>query len=424
MVTTLAAPAPMRVPSAPSLEPSTAVVTAARAAAATRLRLRSVLRVVSSGLVGVRGAVMVSVMSADLLSCDRRAGRRFGRRLRLAMELYHGYLYSDAHEGRRDLPDVVLCWGSWEPSTVAKPTTAHVDTSWRAKTAPRISDLLRLPTGPVDLNAFVTRATPGFTDSGKSDAIAAIAHLGPRLTNLQEQLYAEGNTGGHRDGRRCLLLVLQGMDTAGKGGTVKHVLGLTNPMGVQYHAFKKPTTDELEHHFLWRVKRRLPPPGIIGVFDRSHYEDVVVVRVQELVPPERWSRRYDAINRFERKLTASGTRVVKCFLHISKKEQRKRLIARLDDPTKRWKYDPADVDHRAYWNDYQQAYADALEKCNSEVAPWHVVPADHKWYRNWAITRILVEQLEEMALTWPVPESWNPEEQLARLAGHPRPAPR
>jgi PPK2 family polyphosphate:nucleotide phosphotransferase len=307
---------------------------------------------------------------------------------------------------------------------VAKPTAARVGKSWRAKANPRISDLLRLPSGPVDLKAIVPQATPGFTGSGKSDATATMAHVRPHLSSLQEQLYAEGCSVARPGGRRSLLIVLQGMDTAGKGGTVKHVLGLTNPMGVQYHAFKKPTIDELEHHFLWRVKRRLPPPGIIGVFDRSHYEDVVVVRVQELVPPERWSRRYDAINRFEEKLTAAGTRMVKFFLHISKEEQRKRLIARLENPTKRWKYDPADVDHRACWSDYQQAYADALEKCNSEVAPWYVVPADHKWYRNWAITEILVEQLAEMALSWPVPESWNPEAELARLAGHPRTAPR
>jgi PPK2 family polyphosphate:nucleotide phosphotransferase len=307
---------------------------------------------------------------------------------------------------------------------VTKATTADVDKSWRAKATPRISDLLRLPSGPIDLTAFDPQAIPGFIGSGKSDALAAMTHLGPRLSNLQEQLYAEGHTGDHPDGGRSLLLVLQGMDTAGKGGTVKHVLGLTNPMGMQYHAFKKPTIDELEHHFLWRIKRRLPPPGIIGVFDRSHYEDVVVVRVHELVPPERWSRRYDTINRFEKKLTASSTRMVKIFLHISKEEQRKRLTARLKDPTKWWKYDPQDVDERAYWNHYQQAYADALQKCNSEVAPWHVVPADHKWYRNWAITRILIEQLEEMALTWPVPESWSPEEELARLTGHARPVPR
>ncbi len=180
-----------------------------------------------------------------------------------------------------------------------------------------MSDLLRMPTGPVGLKAIATRATPGFTGSGKTEATTAMRHLGPRLADLQEQLYAEGHTGG----RRSLLLVLQGMDTAGKGATVEHVLGLVNPMGVQYHAFKKPTPEEREHHFLWRVKRRLPPPGIVGVFDRSHYEDVVVVRVHELVPPEMWSGRYGQINRFEAKLAASTTRIVKCFLHISRRSR-------------------------------------------------------------------------------------------------------
>jgi PPK2 family polyphosphate:nucleotide phosphotransferase len=298
---------------------------------------------------------------------------------------------------------------------VAKSKSVVSDESARAEASPRVSDLLRAPTGPVDLQEVATRATPGFTGSGKTDAATAIRHLGPHLADLQEQLYAEGHTGG----RRSLLLVLQGMDTAGKGATVKHVLGLVNPMGVQYHAFKKPTHEEREHHFLWRVKRRLPPPGIVGVFDRSHYEDVMVVRVHELVPPEIWSCRYSTINSFEEKLVAAGTRIVKCLLHISKEEQKRRLIARLDDPTKRWKYNPADVDERAYWGDYQQAYSDALRKCNTEVAPWYVVPADRRWYRNWAVTKILTEQLQEMALTWPTPEGWDLEEERARLAADP-----
>jgi PPK2 family polyphosphate:nucleotide phosphotransferase len=313
-----------------------------------------------------------------------------------------------ASDGDPFSPAVAGLLGSWQRSVVAKSKSARSE-----DVVPlRVSDLLRVPPGPVNLNAVATRETPGFPGSGKTDATTAIRHLGPHLANLQEQLYAEGHTGG----RRSLLLVLQGMDTAGKGATVKHVLGLMNPMGVQYHAFKKPTPQEREHHFLWRVKRRLPPPGIVGVFDRSHYEDVVVVRVHELVPPEIWSRRYDIINRFEEKLATSATRIVKCFLHISKVEQKRRLIARLDDPTKRWKYNPADVDERAYWDDYQQAYSDALGKCNTEAAPWYAVPADRRWYRNWAVTRILTEQLEEMALTWPTPTGWDLQEERARLA--------
>ncbi len=282
----------------------------------------------------------------------------------------------------------------------------------KSEPARRISDLLRLPAGSVDLQAIDTLATPGFSGAGKGDATTEVCHLRPRLADMQEQLYAEGRTGG----QRSVLLVLQGMDTAGKGGTVKHVLGLMDPMGLQYQAFKQPTIEEREHHFLWRVKRRLPPPGIIGVFDRSHYEDVVVVRVHELVPPEVCSSRYGIINRFEGKLVASGTRVVKCFLHISKEEQRKRLIARLDDPMKHWKYNPGDVDERACWDEYQQAYSDAFTKCNTEAAPWYAVPADRKWYRNWAVTKILSEQLEEMALAWPCSQGWDRGKEHARLA--------
>jgi len=310
----------------------------------------------------------------------------------------------------RELP-LPVTRAAWESSPVANWKMTRADRPSGAQIPPRVSDLLRVPPGPVDLAAIATGDTPGFTGSGKADGKAAIHRLAPRLADLQEQLYAEG----HTNGQRSLLLVLQGMDTAGKGGTVGHVLGLMNPMGVQYHAFKKPTVEEREHHFLWRVKRRLPPPGIVGVFDRSHYEDVVVVRVHELVPADQWSCRYDVINRFEEKLAASSA-IVKCFLHISKEQQQKRLLARLDDPAKHWKYDPADLAERAYWDDYQQAYSVALRECNTEAAPWYVVPADHKWYRNWAITNILADRLAEMALAWPTPGGWNLEEQRAQLA--------
>jgi PPK2 family polyphosphate:nucleotide phosphotransferase len=276
----------------------------------------------------------------------------------------------------------------------------------------KVSDLLRAPAGPVDLPAIATNVTPGFTGTGKVDAEAAMERLGPRLALLQEQLYAEGRAGS----ARSLLLVLQGMDTAGKGATVEHVVGLMNPMGVRYHAFTAPTVEEREHHFLWRVRRRLPPPGIIGAFDRSHYEEVLVARVQRLVPVEQWSRRYDVINRFEAKVSAS-TRIIKCFLHISEDEQRRRLRARLEDPTKRWKYHPDDIDDHAQWADYQAAYADALERCNTEAAPWYVVPADRKWYRNWAIGEILVEHLRAMGVAWPPPRGWDPDAECARLSG-------
>jgi PPK2 family polyphosphate:nucleotide phosphotransferase len=277
----------------------------------------------------------------------------------------------------------------------------------------RIADALRVAAGPIDLRAIDPGSTPGF-EGGKAAGKKAQAKLTPRLAELQEQLYAEGRTGG----KRSLLLVLQGLDTSGKGGTVRHVVGQVDPQGVQITAFGPPTAEERKHDFLWRVRRRLPTPGKIGVFDRSHYEDVVAVRVRELAPRATWMRRYGSIDRFEERLVAGGTRLVKCFLHISPEESRRRLSTRLDDPAKHWKFDPADIDDRARWEDYLDAYADAIERCNSEHAPWYVVPADHKWYRNWAITKLLIEELEEMALRWP-PASFDVDEQRARLLSGP-----
>jgi PPK2 family polyphosphate:nucleotide phosphotransferase len=278
-----------------------------------------------------------------------------------------------------------------------------------SKAAARVSDLLRVPAGPVDLSALDTRATPGF-DGDKAAGKAELDALGPRLSDLQERLHAEGVSGG----RRSLLLVLQGMDTAGKGGVVRHVIGQVDPQGCEIASFKAPTREELAHDFLWRIRKRLPGPGKLGVFDRSHYEDVLVVRVHGLVPRSTWSRRYAAINRFEARLVTDQVRVVKVFLHTSKEEQRQRLLARLDDPTKHWKFNPRDVDERAFWGDYQEAYAAALERCNGDAAPWYRVPADRKWYRNWAVASLLVEQLEDMKLTWPKAD-FEVEEQRARL---------
>lgn len=273
----------------------------------------------------------------------------------------------------------------------------------------RVSDLLRLPGGPVDLAAIDTAATPGF-DGGKKQGTAALLTLGPRLAALQEQLFAEGRSGG----TRSLLLVLQGMDSSGKGGTVRHVVGEVDPQGVSITSFKAPTKEELSHDFLWRIRKRLPSPGMIGVFDRSYYEDVVVARVHELIEPRTWQRRYATINRFEEKLVADGTTVVKCYLHLSKTESRDRLLSRLDNPDKLWKFNPGDIDTRGEWGPLVEAYQDALERCSIEAAPWHVVPADRKWYRNWAIMNILVEQLEAMAVSWP-PAEYDVAEQRARL---------
>jgi PPK2 family polyphosphate:nucleotide phosphotransferase len=242
----------------------------------------------------------------------------------------------------------------------------------------------------------------------KSNAAKQLTSTGPKLDDLQEALFAGAS--------RSILLVLQGMDTSGKGGTIRHACGLINPQGLYIHSFKKPTRAELRHDFLWRVRRALPAPGMIGVFDRSHYEDVLIARVDSLVPEEVWRARYDAINAFEQELAASGTTVVKCFLHISPEEQLKRLEARLERPEKRWKYNPADLDARAKWDSYQEAYTEALARTDSDTAPWYVVPSDHKWYRNWAVSELLLETLQEVDPQYPKPD-FDVEAELAKLRG-------
>ncbi len=216
------------------------------------------------------------------------------------------------------------------------------------------------------------------------------------LATFQEQLYAEGT--------RSLLLVLQGMDTSGKDGTIRHVVGAVDPVGVRITSFKKPTAEELSHDFLWRIRKGLPVPGQLAVFNRSHYEDVGVVKVHQLVPDEEIEPRYGAINDFEREVVQHGTTVVKCFLHISYDEQRQRLLERLDDPTKRWKFREGDLDERARWPDYMSAYARAIDRCDTDVAPWYVVPADRKWYRNWAITQLLLAALTDLGPRYPQPD--------------------
>jgi PPK2 family polyphosphate:nucleotide phosphotransferase len=228
---------------------------------------------------------------------------------------------------------------------------------------------------------------------------AALLAIGPDLADLQERLFAEGRaTGSHRR----VLLVLQGMDTSGKGGVLKHTVGLVDPQGVRITSFKAPTKEELAHDFLWRIRRAVPAPGYLGVFDRSHYEDVLIARVESLVDPEEIARRYDAINAFEQELVEDGTVVLKCMLHISKETQHERLLARLDKPEKHWKYHASDLDARARWEAYQDAYRAALEHTNTEHAPWHVVPSDHKWFRNLAIGQLLLGALRDMDLRWPV----------------------
>ncbi len=258
-----------------------------------------------------------------------------------------------------------------------------------------IRDLLRVdPDGGAILPGIDPGSTPGVGDRATADA--ARADLSVRIHGLQERLFVED--------RRSVLVVLQAMDTGGKDGTIEHVFGTMDPAGVDVAAFKKPTEEELAHHFLWRIERCLPAPGQIMIFNRSHYEDVLIVRVHSLVPEDVWRGRFDEIDAFEARVAAAGTTIVKCFLHISYDEQRERLLARLDDPDKHWKFNDADIDERARWADYQAAYEDAIRRCSTEVAPWYVVPADRKWYRNWAVASLLAETLEEMDPTYPRPE--------------------
>ena len=272
-----------------------------------------------------------------------------------------------------------------------------------------MSEVLRVPSAGIDLRSVDTRSTPAVS-GGKAAAKQLQKKLAPRLADLQERLYAEGRSGG----TRSVLLVLQGLDTSGKSGTIKHVIGQVDPQGARITAFGPPTPEEQRHDFLWRIKRRLPEPGFIGVFDRSHYEDVLVVRVRKLVPRSTWVRRYDAINRFEEEVAAQGTTIIKCLLHISFDEWCERQLARLDNPAKHWKFDPGDIDDAALWDDYLNAYDDVLSRCNSDAAPWYVIPADRKWHRNVAVTRLLVEHLEAMNLGWP-PAKFDVHEQRARI---------
>ena len=272
-----------------------------------------------------------------------------------------------------------------------------------------VTDLLRLPPGAVSLPERDPAATSGF-EGTKKQAQKALTDLGEELAELQERLYADAYTGGSRR----MLLVLQGMDTSGKGGVVDHVLGLVNPHGLRLKTFRKPTADELAHDFLWRIEQALPEAGVIGAFDRSHYEDVLIGKVHELADEAEIERRYGAINDFEKRLVDGGTVVIKCMLHISKEKQKERLLARLEDPEKQWKFKPADIDERAHWDDYRKAYETALERCNTEAAPWYVVPSDHKWYRNWAVGQLVVEALRGMKLQWPKPD-YDVGEQRARL---------
>jgi PPK2 family polyphosphate:nucleotide phosphotransferase len=241
----------------------------------------------------------------------------------------------------------------------------------------------------------LSKIDPRFTGQHESRKSAGteMAHYVEDIDRLQYLLYADGN--------QSLLIVLQGLDAAGKDGTIRHLFTGVNPQGVSVSGFKQPSKAELDHDFLWRIHKRVPGKGEIAIFNRSHYEDVLVVRVHKLVPQKIWSKRYDDINAFEKTLAQSGTRILKFFLHISPEEQLERFKKRLDDKSHQWKISESDYQERALWPDYIEAYEDALEKTSTKHAPWYVIPADHKWFRNLAISQIICRTIEEMRLALP-----------------------
>ncbi|KSU52196.1 polyphosphate kinase 2 family protein [Microbacterium enclense] len=272
------------------------------------------------------------------------------------------------------------------------------------------ADALRVETG-FRLADIDPRSTPGY--DGDKDAGKADLDTGRRpLEDLQERLFAQSVAG---TATGSVLLVLQAMDTAGKGGIVRHVVGAVDPQGVELASFKKPTAEELSHDFLWRIEKRLPDAGRLGVFDRSHYEDVLIGRVRSLAPAAEIERRYGAIVAFEAQAAEMGIRVVKVMLHISKDEQRARLAERLDRPDKHWKYNPGDVDERQLWDDYMEAYQVAIERTSTPIAPWHVVPADRKWYARLAVQQLLIDALADIDPQWPAAD-YDVDEEKRRLA--------
>ena len=272
------------------------------------------------------------------------------------------------------------------------------------------SEALRVAAG-FSLASVDPDSTPGF-DGDKDDRERAMRDGANRLSELQERFFAGSRAGVSTD---ALLLVVQGMDTAGKGGIVRHVVGAVDPQGVSIASFKAPTKQELRHDFLWRVEKKLPEHGQIGVFDRSHYEDVLIARVRELAPAEEIERRYGAINSFERRELETGTRMIKVMLHISPDEQKARLQERLDRPDKHWKYNRGDVDERLLWDDYMTAYQIMLERTSTDIAPWHVIPANSKWFARLAVQELLIATLEAIDPQWPAAQ-FDIEVEKARLA--------
>jgi PPK2 family polyphosphate:nucleotide phosphotransferase len=255
-----------------------------------------------------------------------------------------------------------------------------------------LTNELRVKPGKkVNLKDYDPEATFGYKKNDK--LLAKLEKDLAQLDQLQYMLYAEN--------KHALLVVLQAVDTAGKDGTIRHVMTGMSPQSCKVASFKTPTPEEAAHDYLWRVHKVVPERGEVGIFNRSHYEDVLVVRVHDLVPKSVWSKRYDQINHFEQLLNANGVTIVKLFLHISKKEQRERLEQRLDDPDKRWKLSLSDFKERQFWGDYQKAYEEAITRCNTGDAPWYIIPSNHKWFRNFAVSRILVETLQQLNMKFP-----------------------
>ncbi|WP_369373714.1 PPK2 family polyphosphate kinase [Promicromonospora sp. Populi] len=287
-----------------------------------------------------------------------------------------------------------------KPDKAAKP-----DTLWKTPA----DEALRWVRG-TDLSTLDETSTPGWAGK-RADGEALLAARAPQLAELQERLFAHGRTGGDRS----VLLVLQGLDTSGKGGIVRHAVGMVDPQGVQHRGFGVPTEEEREHDYLWRVRNALPRPGYLGVFDRSHHEQVLVVRVDRLEPVRTWRKHFRELNDFEAEVAASGTLIVKVALFVSPDEQKKRLAERLDRPDKHWKYNPSDIDVREKLPQYLAAYQEMLDRTSTPVAPWYAVPADRKWYARLAVTELLTGALRSLDLDWP-PATFDIEAEKARLA--------
>ncbi|OZG68867.1 PPK2 family polyphosphate kinase [Bifidobacterium eulemuris] len=286
-----------------------------------------------------------------------------------------------------------------------------------AKSSELLSSVWSLPPGQLlmfhqgtRLTAVDADSTPGF-DGDKDDAERFIEISSSEISRYQRLLYANGT----RRSNKRVLIVLQGMDASGKGGIVKHVFRQGNPMGIHYHGFGAPNDEELSHDFLWRVERELPKPGWIAVFDRSHYEDIVMPRVWGTLPEKTWLARYEQVIEFERALAADGCAIVKIFLTVSRQEQKRHFLERLDDPTKHWKFDPSDLDSRERWDDYMDAWQEVFERTSTPEAPWYLVPADNRWYSRAVVSELLRTTIKNMNLTWP-PLDCDPDEMRRRLA--------